>query len=137
MVARGFTIQKSIGYVALTYGGGVLGIFVVRFLVKRIGRRWTTVTCALLAMSMAYCYGSSTVLPAILFFGVLYNVSAYSSSMINSLYGTELFNNRIRGTAIGYAYTCARLGAIFSPIIIGMIMTSYGVSGLSTLNRTV
>lgn len=128
MVARGFTIQKSIGYVALMYGGGVLGIWVVRFLVKRIGRKWTTVTCALLAMTMAYCYGSSTVLPAILFFGVLYNVCAYSSSMINTLYGTELFNNRIRGTALGYAYTCARLGAIFGPIIIGMIMTSYGVS---------
>ncbi|MEL7563279.1 MAG: MFS transporter [Dehalobacterium sp.] len=43
------------------------------------------------------------------------------------MYCTELFNNHIRGTAVGYAYTCARLGAIFGPLIIGMIMTSYGV----------
>lgn len=127
MVAKGFTISKSIGYVSLMYMGGVLGVPLVRFLLKRIGRKWTTALMPALVAVAAYFYGVSTVLPVIIIFGLLYNMLIYGSAMTNNVYTPELFPTRIRGTAMGYANSIGRFGAIFGPIVIGMIMQNYGV----------
>jgi putative MFS transporter len=127
MVAKGFAIQKSIGFVTLMFAGGFLGFPIVRFLAKRIGHKWTTSLVAVLATTAAFSYGNSDTLPFILFFGVMYNCFAYSSAMINNIYTTELYSNRVRGTAIGWGYICARSGAIFVPLLFGFVMQNYGV----------
>ncbi|WP_144033977.1 MFS transporter [Sporomusa silvacetica] len=130
MVAKGFTIQKSIGFVTLMFAGGFLGFPVVRFLAKRIGHKWTTALVAVLATIAAFFYGNSDTLPFILLFGVLYNCFAYSSAMINNIYVTELYSNRVRGTAMGWVYICARSGAILVPLMFGFIMQNYEVSAV-------
>jgi putative MFS transporter len=127
MVAKGFTIQKSIGFVTLMFAGGFLGFPVVRFLAKRLGHKWTTSVVSVLVTIVAFSYGNSETLPFILLFGVLYNCFAYSSAMINNIYTTELYSNRVRGTAIGWGYICARCGAIFIPLMFGFVMQNYGV----------
>lgn len=128
LVARGFTITKSIGYVSIMYLGGVLGIPVVRWMVEKIGRKWTVVSIGVVTALGAFLYGNSNILPLIIATGLFYNAGAYATGMVNNLYTTELYPTRIRATAMGYANFIGRIGAIAGPIAIGFILQGYGVS---------
>lgn len=128
LVARGFTITKSIGYVTIMYFGGVLGIPVIRWMVEKIGRKWTVVIVGVITAMAAYLYGISTALPLIIATGLFYNVCSYATGMVNNLYTPELYPTRIRATAMGYANFVGRMGAVFGPIAIGFIMQGYGIT---------
>lgn len=130
MVAKGFTIIKSIGYVSLMYVGGLLGVPVVQNLlkIKKIGRKWTCVIMPIVCGVFAFCYGMSNVLPLMIIFGMLYNCFIFGAGMANNVYTPELYPTRIRGTAIGYALTVGRVGSFLGPIVIGMIVQNYGAN---------
>ncbi|SHH95381.1 MFS transporter, putative metabolite:H+ symporter [Sporobacter termitidis DSM 10068] len=126
MVAKGFTIIKSIGYTSVMYLGGLLGIPVVQFLLKRLGRKWTTVVMPIIIGVFAFCYGKSGNLGLMIVLGILYNCFVYGSAMTNNVYTPELYPTRIRGTALSYGSIFGRTGAFLGPTIIGMIVQSYG-----------
>ena len=130
LVAKGFPIMKSIGYISLMYVSGILGIPFVRYSVEKFGRKATAMCLGALSALAAYLYGISTTLPLIFAFGILYNFFSTSAGMVNNMYTAELFPTRIRGTGTGYASFIGRIGAILGPLIIGFIMQGFGVQAV-------
>jgi len=49
-------------------------------------------------------------------------------------YTPELYPTRVRATGAGAAAAFGRVGGILSPIVVGMLLPSFGQSGVLTLN---
>jgi len=128
LVAKGFPVMRSIGYVSIMLLGGLFATPIVQYLLKKFGRKWTTALMAALIAVAAYFYGISSSLTVILIFGFFYQMTLFGSAMTNNVYTPELFPTRIRGTAMGYAATVGRFGGLLGPIAIGYIMQGYGVN---------
>ncbi|MCL2337784.1 MAG: MFS transporter [Firmicutes bacterium] len=126
LVAKGFAIIKSMGYVALIALGGVPGYFFISYMIEKVGRKWMVVLMAVLTAVMAYSYGQAPTLGLVIGTGLLYMFCQYSFNMVNQVYLPELFSTRLRGTGVGYTAACGRLGATIGPIIIGYILAGYG-----------
>lgn len=130
LVAKGFTVSKSIGYVSLMYLCGVIGVPFVRAAVDKLGRKKTAVIIGICTAVLAYFYGIAVSVPMLFTFGILYNIFSYATGMVNNLYTPELFPVGIRGTGTGYASSIGRVGAIVGPIVIGYLMQGYGVQSV-------
>jgi len=127
-VQQGISIQKSIGYSTIMTLGGVFGAFLVPWLLKRFGRKPVAILTALLTFVVALAYGSvlgSVVLMVI--FGMLFNLFTYALGQVSNTYTTELWPTSLRSTGVGYANSIGRLGAIAGPILLGLIMSGFGV----------
>lgn len=127
LVSKGFDVIKSIGYVTIMYGAGVLGLPFVRYSIETYGRKPTAIAMGVFAAFFSYFYGAAESLPFLILFGILYNVFSNATGMVNNLYTAEMFPTRIRGTGTGYASFTGRIGAIAGPIAIGYIMHAYGL----------
>ncbi|MFZ5644762.1 MAG: MFS transporter [Bacillota bacterium] len=130
MVAKGFTITKSIAYVSVITLGGVLPVFLMRYLVDKIGRKWSVVLMALATAVTAYIYGNANTMTGIIITGLIYNFCLYGAGMVNQVYTPELFPTRLRGTGVGFANSVGRIGGIVGPMAAGFIMASYGFTAV-------
>lgn len=128
LVGKGFEITKSIGIVTLMTLGGALSVPFSRFLLEKVGRKWTVVIAGVVLAGSAYLYGAAASVTLVVVAGLFYNLCLYVAVQSNGLYAAELYPTRIRGTAIGYANAIGRVGAIFGPIAIGLIMNGYGLT---------
>lgn len=126
LIAKGFTMSKSIGYVSLMYLAGILGTPFVSYSVDRFGRKKTAITLGILSTIFVYFYGTVSVLPLIILFGALYNICYNATGMVNNLYTPELFPTHMRATGTGYSSSVGRIGSIASPIIMGYLMQGFG-----------
>ncbi|MHB1405141.1 MAG: MFS transporter [Desulfitobacteriaceae bacterium] len=126
LVAKGFSVLKSIGYVSLITLGGVPAYFLITYLVERIGRKWTVVAMAILTAVTAYFYGISSTIVLVIITGLLFQFIQYGYAMANTVYLPELYPTAIRGTGVGFATAMGRIGAMIGPLAIGYILKSYG-----------
>lgn len=127
-VQQGISIQNSIGYSTIMTLGGVFGAFLVPWLLKRYGRKPVAIFTALLTFVVALAYGS--LLGSVVFmviFGMLFNLFAYALGQVSNTYTSELWPTSLRSTGVGYANSIGRLGAIAGPILLGLLMSNFGV----------
>jgi putative MFS transporter len=125
-VAKGFTISKATGFVALTYTVAIFSYPIVQFLLKRCGRKWTAVIALFLTAIFSYLYGFAPTVPLMIMFGMVYSVFNACVSMTVNTYLPELFPTRIRNTGTGYGNAMGKVGGLVGPIIFGLIMTASG-----------
>ncbi|VXC34416.1 MFS transporter [Arthrobacter sp. 8AJ] len=127
-VQQGISIQNSIGYSTIMTLGGVFGAFLVPWLLKKYGRKPVAILTALLTFVVALAYGS--LLGSVVFmviFGMLFNLFAYALGQVSNTYTSELWPTSLRSTGVGYANSIGRLGAIAGPILLGFLMSGFGV----------
>ena len=125
LVAKGFTIIKSTGYVALIALGGLPAYFVISYLIEKIGRKWLVVIMAVLTAVAAYFYGQAPTLGLVIGTGLVYMFCQYGFNMVCQVYLPELFTTRLRATGVGYTSGCGRAGAALGPIVIGFIVAGH------------
>lgn len=124
LVLKGFTVTKSILYVSLISLGGVPALFLLGYLVDKIGRKMTVVLMAVLTAITAYVYGQSVSIALVIVTGLLYQFMQTGYNMSSMVFTTELWPTSVRGMGKGYAQACGRVGASLGPIIVGYILAA-------------
>ena len=126
LIAKGFSLTKSITFVALINLGGVFSIVLVPYLVEKIGRKWSMVTTMLVMAVIAYIYGSSSTVMYIIIFGLIFQLFQTSMTTVSSIYVPELWSTHKRVSGTGFAQGVGRAGGILGPIALGAVMQGYG-----------
>lgn len=130
---RAFTMAKSTEFMLITQLGGFLGYFTFGFVADWLGRRpaysiySVLMACGLL---MITTFWNIIELHNYLILVFMFLVG-FGTGMFGG-YGplfAELFPTKIRGTAMGTAFNLARGIQFFTPVIIAVVATGYGLSG--------
>ncbi len=126
LMAKGFSIIKSTGFMALGVVGGIPAFFLVAWGVEKIGRKATVLLCACLTAVFAYLYGISTSVSMVIVMGGFYQFGKYALAMVNNVYTPELFETHLRATGSGFGLACGRAGSMIGPIFLAWVMSSFG-----------
>ncbi|GAC1358932.1 MAG: MFS transporter [Ktedonobacteraceae bacterium] len=109
LTAKGFNIFQTLGYTALIYLGYPIGSLVSIPVVERFERKWLIVSSAIVMALLGLTFGLATSVPLIIVSGFLLTVASNFFSNAFHIYQAEIFPTRMRGTAVGTAYSLSRL----------------------------
>jgi putative MFS transporter len=124
----GFDVVKTVGYIVLMALWGIPGFLSAAYLIEVAGRKLCLVGFALCSAVAAFVYGSASGLTELIiagsflqffFFGMFSSIFAYTP---------ELFPTRARAIGMGSSTAAGRLGSIFGPIIVPVIIASSGTA---------
>lgn len=130
---RNFSMTKSAWWILITQSGGFLGYFCFGFVADKLGRRPAysiySVIMAIGLLAITVFWENVVMYPAIIL-GFMFMVG-FGTGMFGG-YGSlfsELFPTSIRSTAMGSAFNLARGVQFFTPVVISLIATQYGLGG--------
>jgi putative MFS transporter len=126
LTAKGFSVLNSLGYVALSFLGYPLGSFISIFLVERFERKWLIVISAILIALFGLGFGLATSAPLLVACGFLLTTTSNIFSNAFHVYQAEIFPTRMRGTAVGIAYSLSRLASAILPFVALPVLRSLG-----------
>ncbi|MBX5457190.1 MAG: MFS transporter [Thermogemmatispora sp.] len=126
LTAKGFSVVTSLGYTALSFLGYPLGSFISIFLVERVERKWLIVTSALLIALFGLSFGFATSSVVLVLSGFLLTTVSNIFSNAFHIYQAEIFPTRMRGTAVGIAYSLSRLVSAILPFAALPVLKSLG-----------
>lgn len=122
MVDKGYGIVNSFGYTTIIVVAQLPGYFCAAWLAKRIKVKYVFALYMLGTALGAVMFGQSTTAALIVVSGCVlsfFNLGAYGAIIALT---PELYQNNIRGTMTGMAQGIGRIGAIFGPLLIGVLM---------------
>jgi putative MFS transporter len=134
LVKAGYSMVNSFEYVLIITIAQIPGYFSAAFLVERIGRKPVIVLYLLLSALCAYLFGQATDTPQILLWASLmsfFNLGAWGAVYT---YTPELYPTHARATGAGSAAGFGRIGGIFAPYLVGMLLPSIGRGGVLAMN---
>jgi putative MFS transporter len=123
MMAKGFDLVQSFGYVLLMTLAQLPGYFTVAWLIERVGRKFVLVVYLFGTMVSAYLFGAAETQAHLLMAGAL--LSFFNLGAWGALYAytpEQYRETRIRGTGAGFAAAVGRIGGIFGPLLVGYLM---------------
>lgn len=130
---RAFTMAKSTEFMLITQLGGFLGYFSFGFVADWLGRR---PAYSIYSVFMAFgLLMITTFWNLIELHNYLILVFMFTVGFGTGMFGgygplfAEIFPTKIRGTAMGTAFNLARGIQFFTPVVIAVVATSYGLSG--------
>ncbi|OUM45575.1 MFS transporter [Arthrobacter sedimenti] len=126
LAQEGFSVQKSIFYVALTTVGAPLGSFVASLVTDRFERKWCLVVFGTLIAVCGLLYGLTFNPILIVVFGFLVNMFERGYTALAYAYSPELFDTRGRSLGTGVSYGLGRLSNAAGPLIIAALYTRTG-----------
>ncbi len=130
--AKGYSIMESTSYILTITLAGIPGFACAFWLVERWGRKPTLVATVLGAAFSYYLYGNAGSLPQIIFYGLMTQFFMFAVLCPLYVYTPELYPTNVRATGSGCASGFGRLGAMFGPTMVGIILTGYGQSAVFT-----
>ncbi len=130
LVQNGMSITKSFAYSLAIYCAQVPGYFTAAWFNERLGRQ-TTIACYMLlggasALGLAFAKSDSAIMVA----GVCLSFFMNGTYAGVYAYTAEVFPTAIRTTGAGLASAIGRIGAIFSPILVGYLYAPFGFVGV-------
>lgn len=129
LIARGITTTTSLAYSFAIALAAPLGPLVVAQFADRLDRRWQIAgsAAAIALVGLAFAQASGL---ALILLGVLLTCANNWMSVAFHAYQAELFPTDIRAQAVGFVYSWSRFSAIFTSLVIGMLLTRSGVTGV-------
>jgi len=129
LIARGVTTTTSLGYSFAIALAAPVGPALVMRLADGLDRRWQIVwsAAAIAAFGLLFARASG---PALIAIGVLLTCSNNWMSVAFHAYQSELFPTAIRARAVGFVYSWSRFSAIFTSLVIGLLLARVGVNGV-------
>jgi len=124
LVAKGFTIIKSINYVLLINLGAIPGVVLTIYLIERVGRKAVLITALVGTALSAYFYGQSASLAMLITSGLLMQFFTWMLWPSVYAYTPELYPTRMRATGCGLASAVGRIGALSGPYVTGLILST-------------
>jgi putative MFS transporter len=126
LTAKGFNIFQTLGYTGLIYLGYPVGSLISIPLVERFERKWLIVASAAVMALLGLTFGFATSVPLIIVSGFLLTVVSNFFSNAFHIYQAEIFPTRMRGTAVGTAYSLSRLTSAILPFGAVALLKSSG-----------
>ncbi len=133
LMAKGFSMTKSIGFIIMITSGGIPGFILATYLIDRIGRKPVVMFGLILTAAAAYFYGQAGTYNMLFFWGCLLNFFQYAMWSAIYAYTPELYPTHIRATGAGMASSVGRIGAILGPYAMGAMMNAYGAGSVFSL----
>lgn len=126
LVAKGFDVVASTGFVAIGILGGIPAWFAMSWATEKFGRKKAFLFVGLWTALAGIVYGASSSMVMLIIFGILYQFGKYSNCMLDALYTPELYETSVRAAGSGLATAGGRLGSICGPVIMSFVMTGFG-----------
>ncbi|WP_438319235.1 MFS transporter [Sporosarcina sp. FA9] len=122
MVLKGFVMIKSFKYVLIMTLAQLPGYFSAAWLIERAGRKFVLATYLLGTATSAFLFGNAETLSMLLLYGSLlsfFNLGAWGALYA---YSPEQYPTAIRATGSGMAAAVGRIGGIFGPLLVGVLL---------------
>ncbi|MEQ1947084.1 MAG: MFS transporter [Bryobacteraceae bacterium] len=130
LIKQGIALTTSLGYTFLIAISAPFGPLLAASLADRMERKWQIVLAAASVAIGGTIFGSTTIVPLLIIFGVVLTLSNNIMSYAFHAYQAELYPTRIRAMAIGFVYAWSRLSVVFSAFIIAFFLDRFGVAGV-------
>lgn len=127
MVLKGFSLIKSFEYVLIMTLAQLPGYFTAAWLIEKLGRKFVLATYLFGTALSALVFGLTDMTWILIVSGMLlsfFNLGAWGALYA---YTPEQYPTVIRGTGVGMAASIGRLGGIFGPLLVGVLMAK-GIS---------
>lgn len=126
LLAKGYSIQTSLLFVALSYIGYPLGAALAMPIVERVERKHLVIASAGLMAVLGLWFGFAEGPEQIVIAGFLYTLASNLFSNAYHVYLADSYPTAIRGTAAGAAYSLTKLVTAFLPFILLPILDERG-----------
>jgi len=132
LAAKGHDVAESLTFSALSFSGYPIGSALSVPLIDRIERRTLIIVSALGIAAFGLVFGFAASAPLIVTAGFLLTVASNVFSNAFHVYQTEIFPTRIRGSAIGIAYSLSRLTSVVLPFVALTVLGALGATAVFT-----
>ncbi|GAA4395502.1 MFS transporter [Tsukamurella soli] len=126
LVAKGYTVQASLLFVALSYIGYPLGAALSLPIVERIERKYLVIGSAGLMAVFGVWFGFAASATQIVVAGFLYTCASNLFSNAYHVYLADSYPTAIRGTAAGAAYSLSKIVTALLPFVLLPLLDSHG-----------
>ncbi|MEV8564413.1 MFS transporter [Streptomyces sp. NPDC051322] len=126
LTKQGFSVEKSVFYVALTTVGAPLGSYLASLVTDRFERKWCLVGFSTVIALCGLLYGLTFNPVLIVVFGFLVNLFERGYTALAYAYSPELFDTRSRSLGTSISYGLGRLSNAAGPLIVAALYTSHG-----------
>jgi putative MFS transporter len=133
LVAKGFSIVKSSGYLILIALPSIPGYLTAAYLVEKLGRKPMMVSYLLLAGLGNFLYGSATTFNGLIATGCFMQFFMFGMWSLLYTYPAEIYPSRARATGCGFASSLGRMGALIGPYVVGILLTTSGPGAVFTM----
>ncbi|MFG1642941.1 MFS transporter [Amycolatopsis sp. NPDC049252] len=123
---EGFSVEKSVFYVALTTVGAPLGSYLAAVVTDRFERKWCLVAFGSVIALCGLLYGLTFNPVLIVVFGFLVNLFERGYTALGYAYSPELFDTRARSLGTGVSYGLGRLSNAAGPLIVAALYNGSG-----------
>jgi putative MFS transporter len=126
LAKEGFSVEKSVFYVALTTVGAPLGSYLAAVVTDRFERKWCLVAFGSVIALCGLLYGLTFTPVLIVVFGFLVNLFERGYTALAYAYSPELFDTRGRSLGTGVSYGLGRLSNAAGPLIVATLYNGSG-----------
>ncbi|MCF3962894.1 MFS transporter [Streptomyces fuscigenes] len=126
LAQHGFSVQKSVFYVALSTAGAPLGSYIAALVTDRFERKWCLVAFGAVIAVCGLFYGLTFNPVMIVVFGFLVNLFERGYTALGYAYSPELFDTHGRSLGTGVSYGLGRLSNAAGPLIIAGLYNNSG-----------
>ncbi len=134
MVGKGFDLISSFKYVLVMTLAQLPGYFTAAWFIERFGRKFVLVLYLTGTAASAVVFGNAETISVLLISGMLlsfFNLGAWGALYA---YTPEQYPAVIRGTGAGMAAAVGRVGGIFGPLLVGLLLgKGYGYGTIFTI----
>jgi putative MFS transporter len=130
LIQKGFQVDQSLVFAALTMLGPCIGNLGTAFVVDRLGRRACLVLCAAAMAAMGTLFAESGVLWVLMIAGIVFNTAAATYNGVVTLYCSELLPTPLRASALTCAWAAGRIAAALAPITLLPLLAGYGTHAM-------
>ncbi len=126
LAKEGFSVEKSVFYVALTTVGAPLGSYLAALVTDRFERKWCLVAFGAVIAVCGLLYGLTFDPVLIIVFGFLVNLFERGYTALGYAYSPEVFDTRGRSLGTSVSYGLGRLSNAAGPLIVASLYTHHG-----------
>ncbi|MFD7064717.1 MFS transporter, partial [Streptomyces sp. NPDC059906] len=126
LAKEGFSVEKSVFYVALTTVGAPLGSYLAALVTDRFERKWCLAAFGTLIALCGLLYGLTFNPVLIIVFGFLVNLFERGYTALGYAYSPELFDTRGRSLGTSVSYGLGRLSNAAGPLIVAALYNTHG-----------
>ncbi|MHC3474307.1 MFS transporter [Streptomyces sp. 7R007] len=126
LAKEGFSVEKSVFYVALTTVGAPLGSYLAALVTDRFERKWCLAVFGAVIAVCGLLYGLTFDPALIVVFGFLVNLFERGYTALAYAYSPELFDTRSRSLGTGVSYGLGRLSNAAGPLIVAALYQGSG-----------
>lgn len=126
LAKEGFSVEKSVFYVALTTVGAPLGCYLASLVTDRFERKWCLVAFGTVIAVCGLLYGLTFNPVLIVVFGFLVNLFERGYTALAYAYSPELFDTRSRSLGTSVSYGLGRLSNAAGPLIVAALYNGHG-----------